>query len=230
MNNKEAPSVLVTGDSHVAFAGDPNSRVSDNLESQFMIKKKLTLSCSYIRINFIYLGPQLAFNLSENDLNERCKTFFSNNTILALFLLGEIDIRVHLANKKNEKSVVETYLNTCLNFARNNNVSLRFILPPAPTDFGFHDPTFPKNGSLEKRLTSHFLFCLHMRKLCTKLGLMEPISIKNYYGRRMTKPLTTVESDDGCHLNTKMNIKLQKKIVKVSKKISYSTRYSKQKG
>ena len=130
---------------------------------------------------------------------------------VAFFYLGEIDIRVHLAKKRNAHDTARIYAERVFEFCSKRSIDVQFILPPAPANFGFIDPHFPKIGTLTERRHQHFLFCRSLRVSSILLGLREPIGYDSSYGKEVS--LANLESDDGCHLNARANEYLLKVLV-----------------
>jgi hypothetical protein len=209
VNNFEEIRIVVLGDSHSVFLGNSHLTVADSLPYKTTLIKFIPGTPQRLIFDFFYLGPQLAYNfLPEDGVN------IPNllGAEVAYFYLGEIDIRVHLARKGNAYETARIYAERVVEFCSKKSVNVQFILPPAPANFGFMDPHFPKVGSLEERRFQHFSFCRSLRESSMLLGLREPVSYDSRYGKEVSREI--LESDDGCHLNSKANQALMESVVR----------------
>ena len=201
MNNVSDIRIVVLGDSHAAFLGNPKLTVADSLQEKTTIIKNIPGTAKKLVIDFWYLGPQLAYNFLLGDIRTLWKNIKGAN--VALFYLGEIDIRVHLVKNLNAHDTARIYAERVFELCSKISIDVQFILPPAPANFGFVDPHFPKVGTLEERRVQHFLFCRSLREYSMLFGLREPIGFDSRYGKEVSREI--LESDDGCHLNPKAN-------------------------
>lgn len=184
--------VLVIGDSHAVFL--VNSKL-----------RPIAIKQNYISL---WLGPRLLFNINDSDfkitpeilsLNKKSK--FSQ----VIFILGEIDIRCHLAGLPSNWDNAEVWVHNYISWIKKVTLNLQcesitVLCGPPPTDYGLENPNFPKVGPLSKRLLAfNKLNCL----LDDASKLFEGVVVKVPWAiiQDPDGSLSQRYTDDGCHIN-----------------------------
>jgi hypothetical protein len=92
--------------------------------------------------------------------------------------LGEVDVRFHLAAKKNTETVVSNYVERTVNAFPNNEV--RFLTPNPPSQIELIPNEY--KGSLEERLEIYDEFVSHLDSFSSKYGLKAPVAVQEAIG------------------------------------------------
>jgi hypothetical protein len=109
-------------------------------------------------------GPRLMFSLAQHGLPPRVhrvakfvNRFGKPGALIPVFMAGEIDVRVHLADRPEETfEFVGRYVERCLDVTRVLKAErVAFAVPPPPVDVSAADRWFPIVGSIEQRLDAH---------------------------------------------------------------------------
>jgi hypothetical protein len=109
-------------------------------------------------------GARLMYSISRNGFPERVQRvartverFGRPGAFIPVFSAGEIDVRVHLAERPDETfDFVAGYVDRCLALARElKAIRVGFMVPVPPVNLRDEDIWFPVVGTLEQRLEAH---------------------------------------------------------------------------
>lgn len=188
---------LWIGDSHGPFlAGVPLRRfaVSEGCEA------------------VVWLGPRLMYSIARNGfpdplIPELRGIELHLATTPIVLTLGEIDCRVHLAQRLHTAGnldFVARYVQRAAELRTNLGACHTFVVGPVPpSDMGTDDPAYSRSGTLQQRVVASRLL---ERRLCEATAQVgEPwvsaIPIGDLVGDSETGALAARFTHDGCHLN-----------------------------
>ena len=192
---KSRPRTLVIGDSHATHLCGTNLR---------KIAKRRNRT-SY------WLGPRLLFNISRDGfvINPEDTSYLRRQKFARLIIiLGEIDIRVHLANHPSRISNLEE---VCVAYCQAIKAlgdtlgieDVSVVCGPPPSDTGEIDPRFPRRGPLVERI-----------KVFQRLNeILEDVVTRKFREINYVFPWSAIQDSDGslskrfthdgCHVNTR---------------------------
>jgi hypothetical protein len=168
---KSVPDIHVFGDSHALFC--------------FCEQEKETFSYPYSDIGSIpffihHLGSKTMYGFSKKKwFNIRDYHVCENN--VAVFVLGEIDVRCHIAWQRDEKKrdldeIISSLVNNYINVILENKASYRNlycvvteVMPP--TNHLHYSSEFPVRGTLQDRVLITFYLNEKLRQACLENGI-----------------------------------------------------------
>lgn len=190
------PDIIWIGDSHAHFLSGSEKRMKP-----FSLKDGNQL--------VIWLGPILLYQVSKNGfrVNKRVKIMLSlaANKQRIIFVLGEIDCRVHFVNKtlalgSDEFNVIaHGYKKSVTQLIKTYDLAKAIIIAPlAPSDYGLDNQKFPRNGLLSQRVLVTKMITESLARISssefTVINISPLLSIQN-------GSLNKKYTDDGVHLN-----------------------------
>lgn len=183
---------LIVGDSHSPFlAGNQLKRFYRGEENFYCL----------------YLGPRLLHSVATKGFPSLAFVMLSHlhwNSVI--FILGEIDVRVFLANKERSfrvsDQVAASYLTECVRISEVlKSKSVMVLAPVPPSNLGKENLRFPRNGSLQARVKAFNDLNALLDKNCRKYSVpfIDTRKILTNSSGSLKKKLT----NDGCHLNSR---------------------------
>lgn len=144
------PSMIYMGDSHAYYLSGNTRPI-----------KKFSLNKSGVLT--IWIGPKLLYTIANQGflLDKRMKIVLMSvrNSPTIVFILGEIDCRVHFVKKtlvlgdKEFDSVALKYKSIITQFVTDNSLGKCIVLAPFPqSDFGLGNPRIQRDGALSERV------------------------------------------------------------------------------
>lgn len=192
------PTVAVIGDSHAGFLTGHSLRpVSTSPDCQLLT---------------IWMGPKLMHSIAREgfrfSVRQRVALLVHRVTII-IFVFGEIDVRVHLAKRKQERTALQewvaAYVERARSLAKTLNCSeIIFLAPPPPSDSGCDNAEFPRSGSLAERVAVRQQLTRNLIKAAEATGdlKMSVFDVGPYLSSE-AGVLASDLTDDGVHLNLK---------------------------
>jgi hypothetical protein len=150
MRRRSRPTELWIGDSHAMTS---NRKVTNSMfmrapGGQLILRAGATLMYSIARKGFPARVTRVARFVNR---------FGGRGALFPVFMAGEIDVRVHLAERLDQSfEFVVAYVEQCLGVAsllRAEKVA--FAVPPPPVDVAEKDTWFPIVGTMKQRLEAH---------------------------------------------------------------------------
>jgi hypothetical protein len=194
------PKLIFIGDSHSYFIG---SGQVNPVMYKFISKEEA----------IIHLGPKTIYTIAQKGIKLNKILKFCLRRIYKLKIVisfGEIDVRYRLYNKEyleNFIFVLQDYKKQIDIFAFDVNVTCIVLLTPVPpTDKGFENPNYPKNGVLRERIEANDKVSKMLLDFFDSPYLVvDSRKILENKIREFDAELT----DDGCHVNGKGSKKMK---------------------
>jgi hypothetical protein len=189
------PNIIYIGDSHAHFLFK-NKKIK-----RFSVKDGSKL--------IIWLGPMLLYTVSRDGfkLNKQVRIILriANNKQPIVFMLGEIDCRVHFVNKtlilgiKEFDNIANSYKKFVISLINAYSLTKAIIIAPfPPSNLGLDNPKFPRNGSIAERVLVTEMITESLLSISSSqfivINCSPMISTKN-------GSLNEKFTDDGVHLN-----------------------------
>ena len=191
--------ILWIGDSHASF-------ISGIKLSQLFGNKSNT--------SLVWLGPRLMYSISKKGFPfyVHLSLKLSRRNTNVIFVLGEIDVRVHLVARNDYQfDFAKDYIDLIASFKEKyKGLNFLVVSPLPPSDLGAQDEKLPRNGSLAQRIQTNAALTSKLKDLCFHhnvqfLDITELICAKD----GSLAPKFTL---DGCHCNHVGSAKIKEKI------------------
>lgn len=188
---RSRPKIAWVGDSHAAFIA------ADQLVKPW--------SRSLDGDLVFWLGPELAFNYRARTSFQgwRRRVLAWSSIEVAVFVLGEIDVRVHLGNDEWKMSTtwVQSYVNEVAKTMQLLRLTRAVILGPVPPSANAaNNQQFPIRGTADARVSANEWLTVELQDLCREttidfVPLNQVVADSKGY-------LHSAFERDGCHLNS----------------------------
>lgn len=193
---------LWVGDSHAVFLNNcwpVSSRLSRIDDQRFVW----------------HLGPRLMYSIANNGfpldvlLVARLIHWFGGSRNVALiFVFGEIDVRVHLADTQAQSrrslKFLSEYAEQCRLLGQKLGATHVVVTVPVPPGDSFDDaPEFPRSGTLAERINAFRELRQALEAALSATGA-EPKTVLLDCTEKLANPdgsLRADLTDDGCHVN-----------------------------
>ena len=203
---KGAAHIVYIGDSHSYSFTLPFEPTNDKINKLIKINNTEHL---------YWLGPRLLYSVIKKGISTDLIAILNcfrikKKQIILVWFLGEIDISVfgkqrYLNSNENIDNLIRNYveyLNS--NFFNFKNI---IVIPTKPSDIGFNNPSYPRDGTLEERI---IVFKLFEKAIKNQKSIQyfdqNKFIIKDY--------LSKDETNDGTHFDFKYSLKIRNELIK----------------
>lgn len=203
---KRPEQVIYIGDSHSYSFSLPFEPTDDNINKLIKINNTEYLC---------WLGPRLLYSVIDKGINPDLVSILNyfrscKEQIILVWFLGEIDIRVfgkekYLKTNENMDHLIKNYVEyLSSNFSNFRNI---IAIPAKPSDIGFNNPSYPKNGSLDERI---IVFKLFEKAVKNQKAIPYFDQNKFVIGDYLSKN----ETNDGTHFDFNYSLKIRNILIK----------------